>query len=231
MSRNLRDQFTKKAKAAGFLARSAYKLLEIQQRHKIITPGSHCLDLGCSPGAWLQVACQALGPAHKNGCVIGVDVQEVSVPRQYCDRRVQVLQKDAMQLTIADLRHAKAAAGAESEAPKFNVVLSDMCHSTLGVAAADVARSLHLARCAAGVAIGHAGFEGDDGMGASATLPEEGVLLPDGHLVAKLLQGAGSEDLVRELRPHFKKVSWMQPKATRSASREMFVVALGRKQT
>ncbi len=68
-------------------------------------------------------------------------------------------------------------------------------------------------------------------MGASATLPEEGVLLPDGHLVAKLLQGAGSEDLVRELRPHFKKVSWMQPKATRSASREMFVVALGRKQT
>ena len=89
--------------------------------------------------------------------------QEVSVPRQYCDRRVQVLQKDAMQLTIADLRHAKAAAGAESEALKFNVVLSDMCHSTLGVVAADVARSLHLARCAAGVAIGHAAFEGMPG--------------------------------------------------------------------
>ena len=65
-----------------------------------------------------------------------------------------------MQLTVADLRHAKAAAGAASEAPKFNVVLSDMCHSTLGVAAADVARSLHLARCAAGIAIGHAALEG-----------------------------------------------------------------------
>ena len=68
-------------------------------------------------------------------------------------------------------------------------------------------------------------------MGASPTLPAEGVLLPDGHLVAKLLQGAGSEDLVRELRPHFKKVAWMQPAATRSESREMFVVALGRRQT
>ena len=49
--------------------------------------------------------------------------------------------------------------------------------------------------------------------------------------MAKLLQGAGSEDLVRELRAHFKKVAWMQPKATRSESREMFIVALGRKQT
>ena len=67
-------------------------------------------------------------------------------------------------------------------------------------------------------------------MGASTSLPEEGLLLPDGHLVAKLLQGAGSEELVRELRAHFKKVAWMQPQATRSESREMFVVALGRRQ-
>ena len=86
--------------------------------------------------------------------------QEVSVPSQYCDRRVQVLQKDAMQLTVADVRRAKAAAGADSRVTKFNVVLSDMCHSTLGVAAADVARSLHLARCAAGIAIGHAALDG-----------------------------------------------------------------------
>ena len=68
-----------------------------------------------------------------------------------------------MQLTVADLQHAKAAAGAESEAPKFDVVLSDMCHSTLGVATADVARSLHLARCAAEIAIGHAAFDGMPG--------------------------------------------------------------------
>ena len=65
-----------------------------------------------------------------------------------------------MQLLKADLIHAKAAAGAESKVPKFDVVLSDMCHSTLGVAAADVARSLHLAQCAAGIAIGHAALNG-----------------------------------------------------------------------
>ena len=102
--------------------------------------------------------------AYREGMVYNsLASQEVSVPRQYCDRRVQVLQKDAMQLTVADLQHAKAAAGAGSGAPKFNVVLSDMCHSTLGVAAADVARSLHLARCAAEIAIGHAALGGMPG--------------------------------------------------------------------
>ena len=69
----------------------------------------------------------------------------------------------------------------------------------------------------------------DEVLRAEVTLPEEGVLLPDGHLVAKLLQGEGSDNLVRELKMHFKKVSWMQPKATRSESREMFIVALKRK--
>jgi len=59
--------------------------------------------------------------------------------------------------------------------------------------------------------------------------PEQGILLPDGHLATKLLQGEGSEELARDLRKHFKKVAWMQPKATRSESREMYLVALNRK--
>ena len=68
---------------------------------------------------------------------------------------------DAMQLRAADLRQAKAAAGQCSTLDRFHVVLSDMCHSTLGIAAADVARSLQLARCAASIAIGHAALDGE----------------------------------------------------------------------
>ena len=81
--------------------------------------------------------------------------------------------------------------------------------------------------CFADVAACHAA---DEEWGTGSALPDEGVLLPEGHLVAKLLEGEGSEDLVRELRMHFKKVYWMQPKATRSESREMFIVAMKRKQ-
>lgn len=61
--------------AAGYVARSAYKLLEIQQKHKLIPRGGRVLDLGCHPGAWLQVACQALGPASAGGVVVGVDLK------------------------------------------------------------------------------------------------------------------------------------------------------------
>ncbi len=87
-------------------------------------------------------------------------LQEVKLPLRHCDGRVQALQMDAMQLTAADLRQAKAAAGQCSTLDRFHVVLSDMCHSTLGVAAADVARSLQLARCAASIAIGQSALEG-----------------------------------------------------------------------
>lgn len=53
--RVLEDTFFKQAKAKGYVARSAFKLLEIQQKHKVIPPGGQVLDLGCHPGAWLQV--------------------------------------------------------------------------------------------------------------------------------------------------------------------------------
>ncbi len=43
------------AQAKGYVARSAFKLQEIQQKHKLIPPGGQVLDLGCHPGAWLQV--------------------------------------------------------------------------------------------------------------------------------------------------------------------------------
>ena len=61
--------------------------------------GSKVLDLGCVPGAWLQVACQQLGPKEAGGLVLGLDIQEVSVPKKFCDDRVKVLQQDARLLT------------------------------------------------------------------------------------------------------------------------------------
>jgi hypothetical protein len=127
----------------GYVSRAAFKLLEIQKKHKLIrpgavgarrrgvaapraaaaegwqraqgtaqhrrdaatlplppfAPGAKVLDLGCVPGAWLQVACQQLGPRDRGGLVLGVDLQEVKVPPRFCDDRVQVMQADARLLT------------------------------------------------------------------------------------------------------------------------------------
>lgn len=69
------DFFYREAQRLGYVARSAFKLLQMQEKYKLITPGSSVLDLGCAPGAWLQVACQSLGPLKKGGTVVGIDLK------------------------------------------------------------------------------------------------------------------------------------------------------------
>jgi 23S rRNA U2552 (ribose-2'-O)-methylase RlmE/FtsJ len=92
--RRLNDTFFRQAKSEGYVARSAFKLLEIQNKHKVIPIGGRVLDLGCHPGAWLQVACQSIGPPTKGGLVLGVDIQKTNLPGKYCDKRVQIMQAD-----------------------------------------------------------------------------------------------------------------------------------------
>lgn len=77
--------------------------------------------------------------------------QECPVPKAFCDRRVRTVQADARSVA-ADQLLAHTLPGHPLRG--FNAVLSDMCHSTLGVAAADVARSLELAQTAAAIAVG-----------------------------------------------------------------------------
>lgn len=98
--RRLNDHFSQQAKGEGYVARSAYKLLEIQQKHKIIPPGGKVLDLGCHPGAWLQVACQSIGPKTRGGMVLGVDIQATRAPPRYCDERVKIVQADVREIPL-----------------------------------------------------------------------------------------------------------------------------------
>lgn len=66
------------------MSRAAYKLKEIQTKHRLIRPGARVLDLGCSPGAWMQVACQELGPRERGGVVLGIDIQARTGPPGAC---------------------------------------------------------------------------------------------------------------------------------------------------
>ena len=66
-----RDSWRRQAKASGYRARSAFKLLQIQKRFKLIREGDVVLDVGCHPGGWAQVAVELSG---EDGVVIGVDL-------------------------------------------------------------------------------------------------------------------------------------------------------------
>lgn len=199
----------------GYVSRAAFKLLEIQQKHKLIPPGGRVLDLGCHPGAWLQVACQSLGPRNKGGLVLGVDIQATNAPPKYCDERVKIFQGDARNLTPEFW---------QQHCPQgFDVVLSDMCHFTHGNSVVDSYKSLELARIAYEIASTQPGP--DFGEGSSSG----GVLRPGGSLVMKLLQGPGTQEFAQELRENFGKVAWHRPKATRSESKEVFLLGLKKK--
>lgn len=117
--RELHDEYFRKAKAEGYLARSAYKLKEIQQRRRVMARGGRVLDLGCAPGAWLQVAAEVVGP---KGVVIGVDLKPVEADLPAPARAIR---GDVYDLDPAELIDM---AGGEL----FDTLLSDMAPSTSG---------------------------------------------------------------------------------------------------
>lgn len=131
--RRLHDRYFKQAKAEGYVARSAYKLLEINEKRRILRRGDRVLDLGCAPGSWLQVAAEIVG---ERGRVVGVDLQEVTAR---LDGPITAVLGDLTTLDMSALLES------HTEGRPFDVVLSDMAPKTSG-ADADHYRSVELCR-------------------------------------------------------------------------------------
>ncbi len=72
-----KDHFHQLAKREGYRSRAAYKLLEIQEKTRLLRRGQKLVDLGCWPGGWLQVASACVGAS---GRVVGVDLAAIEPP-------------------------------------------------------------------------------------------------------------------------------------------------------
>lgn len=116
--RVLHDEYFRRAKSEGYAARSAYKLLEIQDRHGLIKAGDRVLDLGCAPGSWLQVASGIVG---ERGVLVGVDLQPV-----------RIVVPGVCRTIVGDIGSIDAGALLGAGGGMFDVVLSDMAPSTSG---------------------------------------------------------------------------------------------------
>jgi 23S rRNA (uridine2552-2'-O)-methyltransferase len=195
--RKLHDKYFLQAKADGYLARSAYKLKEIQERGRMIRHGSRVLDLGCAPGSWIQVAVELVG--HK-GRIVGIDLQEI---REGFPPNVRTLVGDAF---TTDPSVLIAAATAEGEQPRpFDAVISDMAPNTSGHG--DDLLSARLCRRVLEI------------------LP--GVLKPGGHMTMKIFEGAEHPLVLRETQALFRDAKSFKPHACRDVSRETYIVAYG----
>jgi 23S rRNA (uridine2552-2'-O)-methyltransferase len=130
------DAFTKRAKEAGYPARSVYKLEEIDRRVRLLRPGMRVLDLGASPGSWALYAAQKIGPSGK---LLAMDLNDL---RTALPPHATFLRGDALSLENEALA---------TFAP-YDVVLSDMAPLTTGTRLGDQARSYELFMRALGVA-------------------------------------------------------------------------------
>lgn len=119
------DRFHQQAKREGYLARAVYKLGEIDEKHEIFTGGHRVLDLGCSPGSWLQYAREKIG---ERAVLVGLD----RTPLERPPRGARIEIGDVLDIDIAQLK---------GDLPAFDVVLSDMAPDTTGIRNLDQARS------------------------------------------------------------------------------------------
>ncbi|QXM26142.1 RlmE family RNA methyltransferase [Elioraea tepida] len=138
LQRHLNDPYVQAAKARGYRSRAAFKLIELDDRFRLIRKGARVLDLGAAPGGWTQVAVERAGAG---GTVVGVDILPAApVPG------ATLLQGDLTDAEVA--QRAIAALGGRAD-----LVLSDMAPNTVGHAATDHLRIVALAEAAMELAL------------------------------------------------------------------------------
>lgn len=130
LQRQLNDPYVQKAKGEGYRSRAAYKLLEIDDKFKLLRKGAHVVDLGAAPGGWTQVALERVG---KTGRVVGIDLTLVDplkgadlICGDFCDPQVLAALKATLKGPV-------------------DLVLSDMAASSTGHSSTDHLRIMALA--------------------------------------------------------------------------------------
>jgi len=131
---HVNDFYVKQANEQGWRSRAAFKLMEIDDKDRLLKPGMTVVDLGCAPGGWCQVAAERM---KGQGRIVGIDLLEcVGI------NHVTFIQGDFTE--DAALAELDGAVGGH----KLDLVLSDMAPNISGVDSADQAKSYYLAELA-----------------------------------------------------------------------------------
>lgn len=193
LKRHFDDPYVKEAQKAGYRSRAVFKLLEIQEKDRLLKPGLRVVDLGAAPGGWSQVAAAMVG---KTGQVYALDILEMEPLPGVTFLHGDFTEEAVLEALLAALEHQPV-----------DLVLSDMAPNITGMKAIDQPRAMYLAELAEDFAVK--------------------VLRPGGDFVSKVFQGAGFDEFHKRLGQRFTKVLVRKPKASRSESREVYLLARG----
>uniref|UniRef100_U3B9F2 rRNA methyltransferase 2, mitochondrial n=1 Tax=Callithrix jacchus TaxID=9483 RepID=U3B9F2_CALJA len=200
LTRHLRDPFVKAAKVESYRCRSAFKLLEMNERHQILRPGLRVLDCGAAPGAWSQVAVRKVNATGTDlsspvGFVLGVDLLHI-LPLE-----------GATFLCPADVTDPRTSQRILELLPggRADVILSDMVPNATGVRDLDPDRLISLCLSLLGMT--------------------SDILHPGGTFLCKTWAGSQSRQLQSRLTEEFQSVRIIKPEASRKESSEMYFLA------
>ncbi|XP_032689072.1 rRNA methyltransferase 2, mitochondrial isoform X2 [Odontomachus brunneus] len=201
LARQLRDPYVEKARQEKYRCRSAFKLLEIQERFKILQPGQVVVDCGAAPGSWTQVAVNTTNALSKEDCSVGKVYAIDKLPFYPVEGAVVMGNMDFTSARTQDeLRKAL-------QDVKVDVVLSDMAPNATGVKEMDHENIILLAYAAMKFALQ--------------------VSKPDGTFIVKVWDGGKSMQLEQDLLRFYNKIKVVRPDATRDESTEKFFLARG----
>lgn len=195
MDEHFNDHYVMKAKEEGYRSRACYKLMELDDKDKLIKPGMTVVDLGSAPGGWSQVAAKRVGD---HGLVVASDILPMDGIAG-----VTFLQGDFTEEAVFD--ELMTVIGKRP----VDLVISDMAPNMSGMSAVDQPSAMYLVELALDMA--------------------KQVLKPGGNYAAKVFQGEGFDEYLKELRQSFQKVVTRKPESSRARSREVYLVAKGYK--
>jgi 23S rRNA (uridine2552-2'-O)-methyltransferase len=140
LERQLNDPYVAKAKAQGYRSRAAFKLVEIDDKYRLLKPGMTVVDLGAAPGGWSQVAAKRVGAVDGKGKVIAIDLLEMGEIPGVTFAQLDFLDHDAPEKLIAMM------------GGRADIVMSDMAANTTGHRKTDQLRIVGLVETAAAFA-------------------------------------------------------------------------------
>ena len=133
LERQLNDPYVAMAKQEGYRARSAFKLIELDDKFHFLKKGACVVDLGAAPGGWTQIAVERVGSTPENPLVVGIDLLDVDPVAGAKTVRLDFLDDSAPETLKTMLGGRKA-----------DVVLSDMAPNTTGMRGLDHLRIMNL---------------------------------------------------------------------------------------
>lgn len=142
LERQLNDPYVARARAEGYRSRAAFKIKEMDDKHKLFHKGTRVVDLGAAPGGWSQVAAKAVGSTDANPLVVGIDYLEMDPIPGVILFKKDFTEDDAPQLLIDAMGGKKA-----------DLVMSDMAWPTTGHRPTDHLRIVQLIEIAADFAL------------------------------------------------------------------------------